>query len=43
MLSPSFKDQRALHMLYRKMSEQEYCLNLKDSVSEKMNIFYVSL
>ena len=24
-----------------KMSEQEYCLNLKDSVPEKMNLFYM--
>ena len=40
-LSPSFKYQRALHILQGKISEQEYCLYLRDSVSEKMIIFYM--
>ena len=30
-------------MLHGIMSEQEYCLYLKDSVSERMNIFYIFL
>ena len=35
------KDQRALHMLHGIMSEQEYCLYSRESVSERMNIFYL--
>ena len=30
-------------MLHRIMSEKEYCLYLRDSVSERMNIFYMFL
>ena len=30
-------------MLHDIMSEQEYCLYLRDSVSERMNIFYMLL
>ena len=40
-LSPSFKDLKALHMLHGLMSEQEHCLYYRDSVSERMNIFYM--
>ena len=40
-MSPSFKDQRALHMLHGIMCEQEYCFYLRDSVSERMNMFYM--
>ena len=40
-MSPSFKDQRVLHMLNGITSEQEYCLYLRDSVSERMKIFYM--
>ena len=41
-LSPSFKDQRVLHMLHDIMSEKEYCLFLRHrlSVSERMNIYF---
>ena len=28
-------------MLHGKISEQEYCSYLRDSVSERMNIFYI--
>ena len=28
-------------MLHGIMSEQEYCIYLRDSVSERMNIFYM--
>ena len=28
-------------MLHRITSEQEYCLYLRDNVSERMNIFYM--
>ena len=31
-LSPSSKDQRALHMLHGIMGEQEYCLYYRDSL-----------
>ena len=40
-LSPSFEDQRALHMLHGIISEQDHCLFVRDSVSLRMNIFYI--